>query len=314
MRHSFSTVVFATVWLCVAQYADSALPEIPATSEGAQLWEAKREKTIESLLSKPKPEMIAGLGEMLKQLATLNYRDSSERVRITTRAQSLLLSIPGHAEFYRDEINQARAKFEEALKGGDETMIGEARQHLAGKLLFEFPTLEHLPSVETVRVLGEFLSDERGYVKMPEHPTLDDLTDDVAGSPVFRRAAAALGKLPIVNKPVPAKTQFRTPDDVLPWKQWYEQIKAGNRTFRFEGDATEYDLDGPASKDKLARVERAMRRDAERAGGQRKSPTGFEGGSPVAVLAKPVSIAAILAGFVLVAGAVLYFLRSRKTA
>ena len=228
--------------------------------------------------------------------------------------QKAILGVPGHAKFFRDEINQARAKYEEALKGGDESLIGETRQNLAGKLLFEFPTLEHLPSVETVGVLGEFLSDERGYVKMPERPTLDDLTTDVSGSPVFRRAATALGRLPIVNKPVPAKTQFRTPEDVAPWKLWYEQIKAGKRTFRFEGDATEYDLNGPASNEKLQRVERDRKRDDERSAGHRKSSSGLNAEFAVTQISKPSTIAAILAACALVAGAGWYFLRGRKVA
>ena len=192
--------------------------------------------------------------------------------------------------------------------------IGETRQYLAGKLLFDFPTLDYLPSVETVRVLGEFLSDERGYVKMPEHPTLEDLTTDVSGSPVFRRAAASLGKLPIVNKPIPASTQFRTPDDVQPWKQWYEQIKAGNRTFRFEGDPTEYDLNGPASKEKLARIERDRMRDVERLAGRRKSSPASDFVSKALSFSKPSSIAGLIAACALVAGAVWYFIRNRRVA
>ena len=279
--------------------------------EQIKLWESNLEKS-EAMNAQDKIDCLSlGLRNMGYRKTLSNH--GAEVERMYQLIQATLLAIPGHAEYYRDDINKARAKFEEALKGGDETLIGETRQYLAGKLLFDFPTLDHLPSVETVRVLGEFLSDERGYVKMPEHPTLEDLTTDVSGSPVFRRAAASLGKLPIVNKPIPASTQFRTPDDVRPWKQWYEQIKAGNRTFRFEGDATEYDLNGPASKDTLVRVARAMKRDAERTGGQRKSSTVAGSDSAVAVLTQPVSIAWILTGLALVAGAGWYFLRGRRT-
>ena len=235
-------------------------------------------------------------------------------LELNEKLKNALLAIPGHAAYYRDEINKARAKFEEALQGGDETLIGETRQYLAGKLLFDFPTLDHLPSVETVRILGEFLSDERGYVKMPEHPTLEDLTTDVSGSPVFRRAAASLGKLPILNKPLPASTQFRTPDDVKPWKQWYEQIKAGNRTFRFEGDPTEYDLNGPAPKAKLDRIERDRIRDAERLAGRRKASPASGFVSQAQNLSKPSSIAGLLAAAGICAAALWYFLRGKRVA
>ena len=283
--------------------------EIQSQKEGLEMWDSAADHAA----NMDKDEAIPKLGEGIRKTSRLNMYSINGTVEVAEKLKNALLAIPGHAAYYRDEINKARAKFEEALQGGDETLIGETRQYLAGKLLFDFPTLDHLPSVETVRVLGEFLSDERGYVKMPEHPTLEDLTTDVSGSPVFRRAAASLGKLPIVNKPRPSSTQFRTPDDVRPWKQWYEQIKAGNRTFRFEGDATEYDLNGPASKDTLVRVARAMKRDAERSSGQRKSSTVAGSDSADAVLTQPVSIAWILTGLALVAGAVWYFLRGRRT-
>lgn len=280
--------------------------------EQIKLWESNLEKS-EAMNAQDKIDCLSlGLRNMGYRKTLSNH--GAEVERMYQLIQATLLAIPGHAEYYRDDINKARAKFEEALKGGDETLIGETRQYLAGKLLFDFPTLDHLPSVETVRVLGEFLSDERGYVKMPEHPTLEDLTTDVSGSPVFRRAAASLGKLPIVNKPIPASTQFRTPDDVRPWKQWYEQIKAGNRTFRFEGDATEYDLNGPASKDTLVRIERDRMRDAERLAGRRKaSPdTGFV--SQALNLSKPSSIAGLLAAAGLCAAALWYFLTGERVA
>ena len=281
--------------------------EIQSQKQGLEKWSS----VADHAANMANDEAISKLGEGIRKTSRLNMYSINGTLEVNEKLKNALLAIPGHAKFFRDEINQARAKYEEALKGGDESLIGETRQNLAGKLLFEFSTLDHLPSVETVGVLGEFLSDERGYVKMPEHPTLDDLTTDVSGSPVFRRAATALGRLPIVNKPVPAKTQFRTPEDVAPWKLWYEQIKAGKRTFRFEGDATEYDLNGPASKDKLASIQRNDKRDGERAAGQRKMADAAVPSSASTAI-HPLPLPGILAGFILIAAAVCYFLKARK--
>jgi hypothetical protein len=34
-------------------------------------------------------------------------------------------------------------------------------------------------------------------------------------------------------------------DDIEPWRLWFAHLRAGNRTFRFEGDPVEYTLSGP---------------------------------------------------------------------
>ncbi|MCB1133338.1 MAG: hypothetical protein KDN05_19610, partial [Verrucomicrobiae bacterium] len=93
-------------------------------------------------------------------------------------------------------------------------------------------------------------------------------------SPVFHKAAGALDTLPIVAKPMDAPPHgYDCPEDTRPWRQWYQEIKDGKRTFRFEGDPTEYDLDGPAPKQKLERIALADRRDTERAHGRERGGT-----------------------------------------
>jgi hypothetical protein len=232
------------------------------------------------------------------------------------RLQAALLGIPGHAEYYQNRINEARAKVDEAKKSGNVGNIGHYRGLLSNEVTFAFPTLSHLPSVETVRVLGEFLYDERGYVKLPPEPTLLQLDKAAADSPVYDCAAKALTALPIENKPVPEGGKFYTPEDTLPWRQWYEEIQSGKRTFRFEGDPTEYDLNGPAPNEKLERIARDRKRDAERLAGRGDTTGSSTEGSetPQSIPesdVKNVTIASVVAGLILFSSLVWYFARKK---
>ncbi len=158
--------------------------------------------------------------------------------------------------------------------------------------------LIYLPSPETVKVLGEFLSDE---IDQPPAGKSNHSYDFPSNAVI---AARALGELRIVGFTKGINIDQTNMDLSLP-RQWYQGVKDGNRTFRFEGDPTEYDLNGPASKEKIQRIERDHKRDEEREAGHRKFP-------PAAVVAKPLSIAGIIAACALCAAALWYFLRGRK--
>ena len=125
-------------------------------------------------------------------------------------------------------------------------------------------------------------------------------------------ARVALQKFPLLNKPFKDPiTQSNRADAQAAWQLWYEQVKSGKRTFRFEGDPTEYDLNGPASKDKLQRVERDRKRDDERSAGRKKSSSGSEATSQATDATKPLAIAGLIAACVLIAVAVGYFVRQQ---
>lgn len=264
----------------------------------------------------PREQAIEFLGEAVRKTSDLKFFQVKERIDVQQAAQTTILAIPGHAEYYRDRLLEARRKVDEAKAGGGISEIGVYRSRLDSELRYHFSTLAYLPSVETVQVLGEFLYDERGYVKMPDKPTMNDLTREIADSPVFPSAAIALLKLPLLDKPVPATEypQYRTPEDVKPWRQWYEEIKSGKRTFRFEGDPTEYDLNGPAPKEKLERIALNRRMESDRAarhgrnpaiGAERKAPETSEPASRKSLV--PAMILAALAAL----AAVWYFAKGR---
>jgi hypothetical protein len=174
--------------------------------------------------------------------------------------------------------------------------------------MYGLETLKHLPSPETVRVLGDFLSD------LSATPVL--LHQHMKEAPMAVYALGALAKLPIANKPADTKQDYESERDLPKWQQWYEEIKSGKRTFRFEGDPTEYDLNGPAPKEKLERIALHQRMESDRAErhGRKDAPNGDakETRDEEPTTRKSIDSNMIVAGLALLAAAVWYYARVRK--
>lgn len=229
--------------------------------------------------------------------------------------QSSLLAIPGHATYYGDRINKAQTERRAAMPAATEGELGSANYSIKdgnfrNEETNDLWTLRYLPSPETIKVLGTFLSDE-WVSPIP-------VQDDWLWPSLARHSVEVLAVMPIVKKPTariedPANSGVIMPD-LKAWQQWFEQIKAGKRTFSFEGDPTEYDLNGPAPKEKLQRIERDLKRDAERMARHRKSATVSDFVSEALNLSKPSSIAGLIGSLALLTAAVWYFLRGRKVA
>jgi hypothetical protein len=224
----------------------------------AWIEQAKRAKTPESMQNLAR--IVSGVGRSLDQA-------SPEAKDLFNQAQSYLLSIPGHAEYYRDRINDEREKLEEVKTNGNVMEIADQRREWQ-KAKTGFQVMAHLPSVETVRVLSEFITDDRGKLTLPPKPTYDDQVAWQVNRPHSYSALFSLNALPLVSKPCKPLGHAFMPEEmddaVKSWQQWFEEIKAGKRTFRFEGDPTDYDLNGPATKDKVERIAMHQRRENER--------------------------------------------------
>jgi hypothetical protein len=241
----------------------AALPEIPEDSEKARIWHERRLAEIERLSNQAGKSSIDKLGAMVIQLETLGYRKCPERDIVLATAKQTLSSIPGVHEYYRARIVDARDEWEEAPERLRNTIFYDAVQ----PSWVGFGVLKHLPSAETVRVLGSLLDDERGrYIPDPARPLPGEAEGHAkyVGQSNCERAVTTLAALPLVAKPVGAPSA-KAFDDVPAWRQWYREIAEGRRTFRFEGDPTEYDLDGPASADKLVRTRALRERERDRA-------------------------------------------------
>jgi hypothetical protein len=281
-------------------------------------WRQERMQMIEATKSLPQQDRIPILGSIV----TAGYPDrmmppNEIQLGVAAKARAEMLAIPGHAEYYRDRILKARLEYE-----GDPLVgKGSALATLTTEQSYGFQILSQLPSVETVRVLGEFLADDRGKIGGPgPQPMMDGKRSIESANSTG--ALHAFHILPLASKPVAAKDVFAD-KDLETYRLWYAQIKSGNRTFRFEGDPTEYDLDGPAPPEKLRRVEANRKRNKQR--DERTGPGGAEDdrtaqGQPASVAADSNAVgkstgtlATELASGLVIAAALWYFLRLRSS-
>ncbi len=142
------------------------------------------------------------------------------------QAQTALLAIPGHAQYFADLVEDERLK----LKQDD--YRGEYKWH---RYWYICETLQHLPSPETIQVLGRFLSDERDTP--PPMSQGQDWEDTPANSLVASRALASIG---LRDSPAPIGNNRMSNDALAKYRVWYEEIRSGKRAFSFIGQKVEY--------------------------------------------------------------------------
>lgn len=188
-------------------------------------WFAERMHEIETIDKKPAEERFKLLGQLVCIGRDQNKADFDEdRRQVFLAAQSALLKIPGHSKWFGEEIR----------KMTDVEVLG-AYHHERG---WYFTALSFLPSPETVQVLGDQLFDERDPWK--------GIPTDATWMPSSSLAVVALHNLGLENPP--ARTSFADyHNDLRTWQLWFEQVRAGTRTFSFKGDKTVYSLSGPVA-------------------------------------------------------------------
>ncbi len=250
---------------------------------------------------------------------------SGDKGEVFKRAQTMMLAIPGHAKHYQDKIESLRAEVLANTKIPDEVarlqQDGKQPIHIGDYNDFRkvaFPVLGLLPSSESVAVLGHFLNDPESRDGRFMTGELIPRNDYQHYPPNCAAAYIAIANLGIENPPGDAKPDKRLYDydldQVDAWKEWWNEVKEGRRTYRFIGSSIEYGPDGPASKEVIQRVERDRKRDEERTAGHKKSSITAESESAAFQASKPSSIAWLVASIGLCAAAVGYFVKNRKSA
>ena len=221
---------------CVCHTFVSALPtEEPALQEYFTKFEA--EISASHALGK---EGLDDLGSSLQYLGRGVSSSPDSRVqRCYYLAQDAIISIPGHARYFTDQLEILRA---------DKATIYEYYQARGWYFHNTFP---HLPSPEMIQVLGHYLDDfrdsnspnlpleKRTVMIDPHNPN-----ESNRKTPNAWLATYALSNIGL--RDLPQHPEMRSPHSkgsIDNWRNaraWYQEVKSGQRTFSFKGKSVEY--------------------------------------------------------------------------
>ncbi len=195
-------------------------------AEQVALWEKKLEETRHKTKSEKISELWLGLKNMGQRKK--NVERSDEVDRIYNKLQQELISISGHAQYFADEIETFRTRVQH-LPRGNQTAYDTFRLRKIAEIL------PHLPSPETITVLGNYLYDER------DAPHDRTFRPENAHLAAYALSQIGLRDCPFEGILAPIRLTY-VPD----WKQlpifrsWWEEVKSGKRTFSFVGQKVEY--------------------------------------------------------------------------
>ena len=228
---------YATTFICISaliqsSWARTESEEIEARrneAEQVELWE----KNLATTQGKPDEAKMSELGLGLRNMgyrSTHPVHDSSSEVgSLYRRLQTEILAIPGHADFYAEPILESYRAYRDPTHpkhSGSMTWFSSSSR-------YGFATLKHLPSPETVRILGDMLWEEWERKLEPESTVH-------IPSALAHQAVWTLLDLPLRNKPTEHFERYETEDYLPAWQDWYEKVKAGEIPFSFVGQAVEY--------------------------------------------------------------------------
>jgi hypothetical protein len=240
--------------------------------EDAKAMLPKFREQINAASQLPPEQAIPIYGNTLEILGRWSSYPIEEKWPVFHEAQQKLLSIPGHATYYRDKINALR---EQLLEGN----LG--LEDWGDKKSLYFKVLGHLPSEEAVEVLCGFAGDDfatGGFLdsKNAHIPGLKDwkFTDYAVDFTVCLPAMTALHSLQIENGP--SVEGIDAEKHALVWRQWWQEVKTGKRKYRFKGSSVEHPINAPPGAGREVRrpERRPESRDGADTGENRQSSAG----------------------------------------
>jgi hypothetical protein len=209
---------------------------------------------IQDLAKKPSHEALPLLSHLLMRFGSEKkfYSPKDRWTRCYLLAQSAMLQIPGHAKFLCNEYEQFRIT-EKIWEGGVTRY----------RLLIH--KLANIPSPETIQVLGAYLDD----FKDTDTAKLDIDKQVIVNKHLPRGEGLICGDLPWLATYALAEIGLRNPplksaklsmysfdpECTNQWKKtraWYQEVKAGKRTFSFVGQKVEYRFKPDGTWDTIA--------------------------------------------------------------
>lgn len=220
----------------IDQYYGNAASERGSRPQYESL--ANLRKSIQEVEQKPPNETIPLLADSLQKLARKNVFQVAERIEVYDLVQSTLLAIPGHAKYFADELERLR--------------LDPKSDYIRTRTTYLTETLKHLPSPETIQVLGHYLSDMRDtpYDENPKY--IEALRAGEVKEPDWTPtpqnawlATYTLSNIGLRNPPFEPvgnyiNIRFSEADSLPKFREWWEDVKSGKRTFSFVGQEVEY--------------------------------------------------------------------------
>ena len=185
-------------------------------------WRAYLDSTQGTTNAENLEQMARILRLLSDQKKFQDQRDEADR--LFREVQSSVLAYPDHAEQFRRQIDEQR---QQVLDG----KMAWSNYHTASELAFL--TFGQLPSDSTMQVLGDMLGDSKGSSPQDAFPGQARESYQSYGSNAHR-AARALRQIGIKDPP---DFGGRTDDwdHITPWKNWWQEVQAGTRSYHFKG-------------------------------------------------------------------------------
>ena len=209
----------------------------------------------------PEKARIELLIKALDKISRFSIYQVAERIEIYDLAREKMTSIPDHANYFTDKIEESwnsnaekvrkiefppdwETKLEKLIQSGSDLQYYMDWQRAQWGNYEEIRSenlrmLGHIPSKESVRALGYYLRERNLSGIKIEPPVTGEL---------------AAGSLSELISDGPTRTGQSSWEDVPKWQQWFDEVKAGKRTFRFVGSDVDYTLDGPANAKTLKNI------------------------------------------------------------
>jgi hypothetical protein len=193
----------------------------------SETWLLESRSMITKTRENPTRGNVLMLANRLDSVTRYLDKTNVDEVALRQDIQNTLLSIPGHAKYFADEIERKRAMIQPGEYTGDYDRLR----------VFHFETLSHLPSPETVKILGSFLYDDKDFENMTVVEAAGEKHLSGGRSPNSKYATGAFILLEIQNPPYPKSAYIA---DIEKWRTWYDEIKSGKKAFSFKGQKVEY--------------------------------------------------------------------------
>jgi hypothetical protein len=215
----FMLVVFRFV--CATEFNDRE-------TEQVELWEKKFSDMSEMTPSDKLSNLWLGLRNMGHRKSLNNHSSSVDYMY--HKIQTEMLSIPGHAQYFANQLEAARNKTDKPWL--------DNKYHMAHQQARE--TMIHLPSPETVWVLGMMLESEKDLWSRDEILAIwkEQSSKGCHGSaiPCPRSfGGVVLQEIGLRDFPEYQSHEWREAPLV-----WWRQVVSGQRTFSFKGQSVEY--------------------------------------------------------------------------